>query len=111
MGFTNNEKANNRVNKKAIFQVIRMYDMDGKQLNGNKSIYVNILAYVRVKGGMSECFKIDRDVRQVYIMSLWLFNVYMDAVMKELKIGMERLEVRFMKGWERVEITLPLVCR
>ena len=30
-------------------------------------------------------------------MSPWLFNVYMDAVMKELKMGMERREVRFQE--------------
>ena len=28
-------------------------------------------------------------------MSLWLFNVYMDSVMKELKVGMGRNGVRF----------------
>ena len=30
-------------------------------------------------------------------MSLWLFNVYMDAVMKEVNKGMGRREVRFME--------------
>ena len=33
---------------------------------------------------MSECFRVDSGVRQVCIMSSWLFNVYMNAVMKEL---------------------------
>ena len=55
--------------------------MDFKLLNGIKSMYVNSLACVRVKGGESVC-----------IMSPWLFNVYMDTVMKELKIGMGRRE-------------------
>ena len=48
-------------------------------------ICVNSLACVRVKGGESECFRIDSGVRQGCIMGPWLFNVYMDAVMKELK--------------------------
>ena len=30
-------------------------------------------------------------------MSSWLFNVYKDAVMKEVKMGMGRREVRFME--------------
>ena len=30
-------------------------------------------------------------------MSPWLFNVYMDAMMKEMKMGMERREVRFQE--------------
>ena len=41
-------------------------------------------------------------------MSLYLFNVYMVAVMKEVKMGMERSGMRFLDGWERVEITWPL---
>ena len=75
-------------------QVLRMYDVGGKLLNGMKSVYVNSLACVRVKGCESECFRIDIGVRQVCIMSPWLFNVYMDAVMKELKGGWWR-GVRF----------------
>ena len=46
----------------------------------------------RVKGGESECFRINSGVRYECIMSTWPFNVYMDAVMKEneVKMGMER---------------------
>ena len=32
-------------------------------------------------------------------MALWLFNVYMDAVMEEVKMGMVRIRVRFMEEW------------
>ena len=63
-----------------------MYDVGGKLLNGIKSRYVNNLGCVRVKGE-SECFKINSGVRQGCIVSPWLFNVYMDAAMKEVKIG------------------------
>ena len=48
-----------------------------------KSIYVDSLASVRVKGGESKWFRIDREVRQGSIMFSFLFNVYIDAVMKE----------------------------
>ena len=51
--------------------------------------------------GASECFRIDGGVRQVCIMSLWLFNLYIDAVVKEVKMGMGRRGVRFQeKGRE-----------
>ena len=40
----------------------------------------------------------------------WLFSVYMDAVMKEVKMGMGRRGEILGLG-ERVEITWPLVCR
>ena len=91
MGFMNLEKEYDRVNREALWQVLRMYDVGGILLNGIKSVYVNSLACVRVKGGESECFRIDSGVRQVCIMFSWLFNVYMDAVIK-VKMGMGRRE-------------------
>ena len=68
--------------------------MGGKLLNGIKSVYVKGLACVRVEGCENECFRIDSGVRQVCFMSPWLLNVYMEAIMKELKMGMGRRGVR-----------------
>ena len=51
--------------------------------------------YVRCKGkrgGPRESFKIDSCVREGCIMSPWLFNVYMNAVMK-VKMEMRRVGV------------------
>ena len=53
-------------------------------------MYVNSLACVTMTGGESECFRIDSGVKQGCIMSPKLFNVHMDAVMKEVKMGKER---------------------
>ena len=72
--------------------MLRMYDVDGKLLNRIKTMYINCPACVRVKGGESELFRVDSGERQGYIMSSWLFNVHMDAVMKEVKIGIGRME-------------------
>ena len=60
-----------------------MYDKGGKLLSGIKSMYVDILSCVRIKGGESEGFRINSGVRRGCVMSSWLFNIYMDAVMKE----------------------------
>ena len=57
-------------------------NVGGNLLSGIMSMYVNSLACVRVKGGESECFRIDSGVRQRYIMFPWLLTVYVDAVMK-----------------------------
>ena len=76
-------------------------------MNGIKSMYVDSLACVRVKrvkGGVSERFRIDSGVRQGCIISPWLFNVYMDAVMKEVKMGMEEDRSNISGRRERVEI-------
>ena len=64
-------------------------------------MYFDSSACIRVKKGESEGFRICNGVRQGCIMSSWLFNVYMDVIMKE---GSE-----IPGGWGRVEITWPLV--
>ena len=61
-----------------------------------KTMYVDSFAYVRVKGGGSKRFRIDSRVTQGCIMSPLLFNVYMDGVMKEVKMGMGRRGVSFL---------------
>ena len=71
--------------------------MGGKILSGIKNMYVDSSAYVRVKGGESGRFRIDNGVRQGCIMFPWLFRVYMDAVMKVVKMGMARRRGRFQK--------------
>ena len=67
--------------------------------------YVDSLICVRVKGGESERFRIYNRVRQGCIISPWLFNVYMDAAMKEVKMEMGRKGMRFME--EGKEWRLP----
>ena len=43
-------------------------------------------------------------------MSPWLFNVYIDGVMKEVKMGMGRRGASFMEDG-REEIAWPLIFR
>ena len=52
------------------------YYVDGKLLSVIKSMYVDILACVRVRGGESEWFRIDSGVRQVYYVPLALQYIY-----------------------------------
>ena len=92
VGFMDLEKACDRVNREALWQVLRMYDLEGKLLGGIKKMYVDSLACVRVKKGDSEWFTINSGVRKGSIMSFWLFSVYVDAVMKEVMMGMRFLE-------------------
>ena len=69
--------------------------MKGKQLNRIKSMYINSLGCLRVKGGESECFMNHSGVKQGCIMYPWLLTVYIDAVMKEVKMEMRKKGVRF----------------
>ena len=66
-------------------------------MSGIKNIFVDSSACVRVKGDESEGFRIDSGVRPGCIMSPWLFNVYMDGVVKEVKMGMGRRVVGFLE--------------
>ena len=92
IGFMDLEKAYERISREALWQLLRMYDVGGKLLNGIKStgMYLNSLSCVRVKRSESECFRIDSVVRQEWIIFPWLVNVYMDAVRKEVQMGMRR---------------------
>ena len=72
VSFMDLEKTYDRVNREALWQVLRMYDVGGKLLNSIKSMYVNSLAFVRVKVGESECFRINSGVRWVYLVPLAL---------------------------------------
>ena len=96
-----------RVNREALWQVLRMFDVGVKLLSGIKSMYVDCSACVRGKRGESEWFRIDSGVIHDCIMSPWLFNVYIDGV--EDGYGKEGNEIP--GGWKRVEIAWPLVCR
>ena len=50
VGFMDLEHAYERVNREALSQILRMYDVGGKLLNGIRSMYVNGLTCVRVNG-------------------------------------------------------------
>ena len=82
MGFIDLEKAYDKVNKEALWQVVRMYDSYN---------------CVKVKGGEIERFRIYSGVRQGCIMSPWIFNVYMNAEIREVKMGMGRTGVRVLE--------------
>ena len=53
VGFRDLEKAYDRVNRKALWQVLRVYDVGDKLLSGIKSVCVDSLVCVRVNGSGS----------------------------------------------------------
>ena len=87
MGFMDLEKAYDRVNWEAQWQVLKKYDLGGKLLDGIEDMYVTSLVCVRIKGVKNEYFRNDSWMKHGWIISSWLFKVHMDAVMKKVKCG------------------------
>uniref|UniRef100_A0A3P9JM39 ribonuclease H n=1 Tax=Oryzias latipes TaxID=8090 RepID=A0A3P9JM39_ORYLA len=82
--FMDLEKAYDRIDREALWVVLSMYGIDGSLLEGVKSFYRNSRACVRVGNSISEWFPVRVGLRQGCVMSPWLFNVYMDGVVKEV---------------------------
>ena len=59
------EKAYDTVNREALCQKLRIYDVGGKPMSVIKNMFVDGSACVRVKGGESEWFRIDSWVYHV----------------------------------------------
>ena len=85
MAFLDLEKAYDRVPREALWDVLKVYGIGGKLLHAIKSFYKCSESCVRVCQEESEWFEVKVGVRQGCVMSPWLFNIYMDAVVKEFK--------------------------
>ena len=81
-----------------------VYGVGGCVLRGVQSFYDGSSACVRVGSDLSESFEVNVGLRQGCVMSPWLFNVYMDGVVREVKMrtlgrGLEMSE-RGGREWE-----------
>ena len=69
-----------------MWQMLRVYGVGGKLLKAVKSFNVDSRACVRVGKDASEWFLVNVGLRQGCVMSPWLFNVYMDGVVREVNV-------------------------
>ena len=84
VAFMDLEKAYDRVDRDAMWQVMEIYGIGGKVLKGIKSFYEEGRACVRVGSKASESFVVRMGLRQGCVMSPWLFNMFMDGVVREV---------------------------
>src|SRR5678816_2822718 len=98
LGFMDLKQAYDTINREPLWQVLVIYSVGGKLLNGIKSMYDDSEACVRINRVESDWFNIKSRVRQGCVMSPWLFNLYMDGVMKELEVGVAGDDVRMMEN-------------
>ena len=96
------EKAYDNVNRDLMWNVLEEYGIRGRLAKAVRSMYVNCEACVRVLGGKSDWFKVEQGVRQGCVMSPWLFNLYMDHILREAKerfsggVKLEERNVQFL---------------
>ncbi len=74
--FMDLEKAYDRVDRKGLWERLRVYGVGRKLLEGVRSFYENASASVWVDGELSESFKVKVGVRRGCVMSPWLFNLF-----------------------------------
>ena len=79
------EKAYDRIDRDALWNVLRMYGVGGNILGAIQSFYDESEACVRVDREEGEWFNVKVGLRQGCVMSPWLFNIFMDGVMKEVR--------------------------
>ena len=66
----------------SMWNVLRLYGNGGRLLRRVKSLYVASKACVRVGNEVSEWFPVRVGLRQGCVMSPWLFNLYIDVVVR-----------------------------
>ncbi len=79
------EKAYDRIDRKALWDVLKIYGVGGQLMEGIKAFYREANACVKVDCELSDCFAVGVGVRQGCVMSPRLFNIFMDGCMREVK--------------------------
>ena len=92
------EKAYDTIDRHGMWQMLRVYGVGEKLLKEVQSFYVDRRTGVRVVNNVSEWLPVNVGLRQGCVMSPWLFNVYMDSVVREVNVrvlgkGLELMSV------------------
>ena len=78
-------KAYDRVERELLWRVLRAYGVNGELIRAVRSLYDDGKACVRVRGQKLDWFRVGQGVRQGCTMSPWLFNIFMDKIVREAK--------------------------
>ena len=81
--FMDFEMAYDTIDRHGMCQVLRVRGVGRKLLKAVQCFYIDSRACVRMGNDVSEWFPVNVGLRQGCVMSLWLFNVYMDGAVRE----------------------------
>jgi hypothetical protein len=94
--FIDLEKAYDKVSRKGLWKVLEIYGVQGRLLQAVQSFYQDSKACVRVGEVNGEWFEVKNGLRQGCVMSPWLFNIYMDGVVREVKDIVGNVGIKLM---------------
>ncbi len=66
-------------------------------LEGIRSFYENASASKWVNSELGESFSVEVGVRQGCVMSPWLFNIYIDGCVREIKVRVDNTNDSFLQ--------------
>ena len=81
-----------------MWQMLRVYGVGLKLLKALESFYVDSRACVRVGNDVSEWFPVNVGLRQGCVMPPWLFNVYMDGMVREVNVRVLRKGLQLLSA-------------
>ena len=74
VAFMDLEKAYDRVDRQAMWEVLMMYGVGGKILGAIKSMYEESMVCIRIGRRLGRKFRVDVGLRQGCVMSPWLLS-------------------------------------
>ena len=77
------KKVYDRVDREMLWQVLESYGVSGRPGRAVNSLYERCQACVRVLGQNLDWFGVEKGERQGCGMSPWLFNLYVDNIVRE----------------------------
>ena len=104
--FMNLEKAYDRVDRENLFSVLYKKGVRGELLNAVKAFYKNSMAGVRMGHKVGELFEVKGGLRQGCVMSPWLFNLYLDDVIKGMNVDGRGVRIKYKGEEEELSVLL-----
>ena len=83
--FIDYKKAFDRVYHAMLLEILKKFEIDGKDLKLIMNLYWQQTASIKTEEGQSNSFGIKRGVRQGCVLSPSLFNVYTESIFKEFE--------------------------
>ena len=78
-----------KVCQEELWEALKRYGVSGDLLRAIRALYQASEACVKVDGECSEWFEVKQGVRQGCPMSPWLFNIFLDMVVREARASFQ----------------------